>query len=126
MSEPIVWSDIAATFDTSKGDFAIVENVNSILQSIVNILLTRQGERVMKPSFGTGIYDLIFENFSAHQVRAFIKQIEDQIKIWDDRIILHDIITNFEPDTKILNLSIIFALKGREKEILKASTIVQL
>ena len=42
-------------------DFSLKHDRNSIRQSIMNIILTRKGEKPFKRNFGVGIYDLLFE-----------------------------------------------------------------
>ena len=45
----------------ASGALALAAYEDSVRQSIVIILGTSRGERVMRPDFGCGIYDLVFE-----------------------------------------------------------------
>jgi uncharacterized protein len=47
--------------DPSTGGLAVSEYENDIRESIQIILRTSRGERVMRPDFGCGIHDLVFE-----------------------------------------------------------------
>lgn len=47
------------------GDFEITDGVNLVLQDIQLGLLTIPGERVGRPTYGSGISALIWENFDA-------------------------------------------------------------
>jgi phage baseplate assembly protein W len=47
------------------GAFVLAQYEESVRQSILIILGTAKGERVMRPDFGCGIHDLVFENLSA-------------------------------------------------------------
>ncbi|NEQ86640.1 MAG: GPW/gp25 family protein, partial [Moorea sp. SIO2I5] len=49
----------------TQGDFQLAEYEESVRQSILIILGTARGERIMRPDFGCGIYDLVFEPNSA-------------------------------------------------------------
>jgi Bacteriophage baseplate protein W len=47
--------------DPATGGIAMSEYENDIRESIQIILQTSRGERVMRPDFGCGIHDLVFE-----------------------------------------------------------------
>lgn len=47
--------------DPATGGIAVSEYESDIRQSIQIILRTSRGERVMRPDFGCGIHDLVFE-----------------------------------------------------------------
>jgi phage baseplate assembly protein W len=47
------------------GQLARAEYEDSVQQAILIILGTAKGERVMRPDFGCGIHDLVFENTSS-------------------------------------------------------------
>lgn len=47
--------------DPATGGIAFAEYETDIRQSIIIILGTSRGERVMRPDFGCGIHDLVFE-----------------------------------------------------------------
>jgi hypothetical protein len=49
------------TIDSNTGGIAVAEYEADIRQSILIIIGTAQGERVMRPDFGCGIHDLVFE-----------------------------------------------------------------
>lgn len=49
------------TIDPTTGGIALAEYEADIRQSILIIIGTAQGERVMRPDFGCGIHDLVFE-----------------------------------------------------------------
>ena len=62
-------------------DVSMKYDRNSVRQSIMNIILTRKGEKPFNRSFGVGVHDLLFENYSPtlnakleldiiHEVRA--------------------------------------------------------
>ena len=51
--------------DPKRGVFLHAEYEESVRQSILIILGTAKGERVMRPDFGCGIHDLLFQNLSA-------------------------------------------------------------
>ena len=39
-------------------------NLSKIIENLKNVLLTKKGERVMQPNFGTGLQSLLFEQMT--------------------------------------------------------------
>lgn len=58
----------------------------SVRQSIWLILGTAKGERVMRPDFGCGIYDLVFETNSALTAGRIEEEVRDALLFFEPRI----------------------------------------
>ena len=58
----------------------------NIHESIKIILGTRKGERVMRPDFGCGIHDLVFETLSSVSLGQIEQSIGDALRIYEPRI----------------------------------------
>lgn len=76
--------------DATTGAPALAEYEESVRQSIWIILGTAKGERVMRPDFGCGIYDLVFEVNSAstagrvaQEVRRSLLALEPRADVLD-------------------------------------------
>jgi phage baseplate assembly protein W len=67
MSKPFlgVGTGFPVALDATTGRIARAEYEESVRQSILIILGTAKGERLMRPQFGCGIHDLVFENVSS-------------------------------------------------------------
>ena len=65
----IGWRYPVAT-DPLKGDIALSRYDRDVREAIRIILETKQGERVMRPLFGCGIHDLVFEEINATTMAA--------------------------------------------------------
>lgn len=70
------------------GNVKLVEDIDSIRQSIFNILTTRQGERWMNPEFGCGIWKYLFEPISDATSTLINLDIKRALSRWEERIIL--------------------------------------
>ena len=68
------------------GDIPMVAYEEDIRQSIHIILGTAQGERVMRPDFGAGIYRLVFEPISATTKELLRHKVEMALITWEPRI----------------------------------------
>jgi phage baseplate assembly protein W len=68
------------------GDVELVEAERDIEQSIRIILETAPGERVMRPEFGCGIHDYVFETVDATTRTLIETEIEEALVRWEPRI----------------------------------------
>lgn len=50
--------------------------------NLINLIMTRKGERVMLPTFGCGIYEYIFEPLTQTTLSSIRGTIEEAIAIW--------------------------------------------
>ena len=90
---PVKWD--AATKDLQKAEFE-----ESVRQSILIILGTAKGERVMRPEFGCGIYDLVFEPGTASTASKVSQAVQEALLLFEPRIDVLDVRVEpkFEPD----------------------------
>jgi Bacteriophage baseplate protein W len=70
----------------SSGAIATAQYEESVRQSIWIILSTSPGERVMRPDFGCGIYDLVFEVNSASTSGKVAQAVRDALLLQEPRI----------------------------------------
>jgi phage baseplate assembly protein W len=89
------YTDVNFNFisNPNTGDVAIVSDINSIKQSVLNILRTNHGEKPFNPLFGANLDKYLFENINQITAEAIIVSIEESI-------------LNFEPRVEILNINI--------------------
>lgn len=73
------------TIDAKK-QINLAEYEQSIRQSIWIILSTAPGERVMRPEFGCGIYDLVFATQSATTAGKISQMVEQALLMFEPRI----------------------------------------
>jgi phage baseplate assembly protein W len=81
-----------------RGGIALVSGDTELGQAIRLILGTALGERPMRPEFGCGIHDLVFDpsdstlaGLVAHEVRASLLR-------WEPRVDVEDVQVTFDPD----------------------------
>ena len=72
--------------DPYTGLVATAEYEEDIRQSIRIILETARGERVMRPSFGCGIHDLVFEAVDTATLRRIRSEVEEALRRFEARI----------------------------------------
>ncbi len=73
------------------GKLQAAEYEESVRQSILIILGTAKGERLMRPDFGCGIYDLVFEINSASVAGKISQAVQEAILKFEPRVDVLDI-----------------------------------
>lgn len=73
------------------GSLKLAEYDESVRESIWIVLGTAKGERVMRPAFGCGIYDLVFEVNSASTAGRVAQEIRDALLYFEPRIDVLDV-----------------------------------
>jgi hypothetical protein len=72
--------------DPYSGVVATAEYEEDIRQSIRIIIETAKGERVMRPDFGCGIHDLVFEAVDTTTLRRIRSEVEEALRRYEARI----------------------------------------
>ena len=72
--------------DPATGGIAMAQYEVDIRQSIIIILSTAPGERVMRPDFGCGIYDLVFETINSALLTRVQVTVTDALVTYEPRI----------------------------------------
>jgi Bacteriophage baseplate protein W len=77
--------------DSRTGLVASVEYEEDIRQSILIILETAPGERVMRPNFGCGIHDLVFTALDTTTLQLIRSTVEEALRRCEARIDILDV-----------------------------------
>jgi uncharacterized protein len=75
----------------AKGALTLVSDEERIRQSIWLILATAPGERVMLPTFGCGIHDLVFQPNTVAVRGSVQAEVTDALTRWEPRIDVIDV-----------------------------------
>ena len=70
----------------SQGSLALVSGADDINEAITLILSTAQGERPMRPLFGCGIHDYVFDTIDARTISVLESEIRIALDRWEPRI----------------------------------------
>lgn len=71
-----------------QGSLALTDESSEIEQSLRLILETAPGERVMRPTFGCRLHELVFAPANAQTFAQARRHVEDAIGQWEPRIVL--------------------------------------
>ena len=89
------WSAPIA-LDPRTGQVESVAYEEDIRQSILIILMTAPGERVMRPNFGCGIHDLVFTSLDSTTLQLIRSSVEEAMRRCEARIELLDVTVDEE------------------------------
>lgn len=102
---------------SSIGDFKRIRDIDVILNSWNNILLTPLGSYIYDPNFGSNIYRLIFEPADDSTVEAIKREVELRIRNYDTRGEIQRVTIILLPNKKGYNVNIEASFKGERGEI---------
>jgi phage baseplate assembly protein W len=96
-----------------QGGVSLVGEVNEIEQAIKIILLTSPGQRVMRPTFGCRIHELVFAPNNSATAAQAVRFVEDALNMWEPRIDLLEVeaYPDKEQDNNLI-ININFAIKA--------------
>ena len=96
-----------------QGGMRMVTGYANVERSIRLIIGTAYGERPMRPEFGCGIHDLVFEPSSLSLAARMGASIKASLARWETRADIVDLSVRFDPaDTSLINILVTYSLKG--------------
>jgi phage baseplate assembly protein W len=102
---------------SSIGDFKRIRNIDVILNSWNNILLTPLGSYIADPNFGSNLYTLIFEPADSGTVQAIKTEVQTRILNYDARGEILGITVILLPNKKGFNVNVECGFNGERGEI---------
>jgi uncharacterized protein len=81
----------------ARGRVSLSRRERDIEEAILIILLTAKGQRVMRPTFGCGIHDLVFAPNDATTAGLAVYYVEEALAMWEPRIRVLDVEATSDP-----------------------------
>jgi phage baseplate assembly protein W len=100
-----------------RGGIALVSDEEKIRQAIWVILGTSIGQRVMRPTFGSRLHELIFAPLNPETLGLAELYVQDALTFWEPRIELLDVharVTSAQPH--VLQIELRYTVKGTHDE----------
>ena len=94
------------------GALKLARYEESVRQSIWIILGTARGERLMRPDFGCGIYDLVFEVNSPSTAGRVAQEVREALLVYEPRIDVLDIQARPEGGGEVLLISVDYQVRA--------------
>ena len=89
----------------AQGGIALTQERSELEQAIHIILTTSPGERVMRPTFGCRLQDIVFDPNNSHTAARARRYVEEALGMWEPRINVMRV--DVHPDTDEANCLII-------------------
>jgi phage baseplate assembly protein W len=102
-----------------EGTISLSEYERDIQESIWIILSTRKGERVMRPDFGCGIHDLVFEVINTTTLTDIEVRIREALAAFEARIEVTRVSALSEDAgvNGLLRISIDYVIRGTNNQL---------
>ena len=106
------WS-FPPVFDNDTGGALMVEAEEDIVQSLRILFQTRAGERVMHPTYGSRLQDLVFEPINAEIQGAIENAVSRAILFFEPRITLESVTADMRDWSEgHLSISIVYRVRA--------------
>jgi phage baseplate assembly protein W len=106
-----VYSDIN---ENNAYKLPILEDIDSIVQSITNILTTKKNELLFLPEFGVAGEDYLFELIDDIGASLIFQELVNNISVWDNRVQLdlENTLVTPDIDNNAYKIKIAFTING--------------
>lgn len=109
---------IAFPFGKSQTGFpAVVEDAELVKQSLIQIVTTARGERVMRPDFGSSAFSFIFESNNVLLAELIRDDLTTAIAKFEPRALVRTIVVERERSTVIVTINYIVSLTGQQDSV---------
>jgi phage baseplate assembly protein W len=78
----------------ARGGLALADRYEDIAQAIHIILSSVPGERVMRPTFGSRLHELVFASINSETMALARRYVQDALVMWEPRIEILDIVVS--------------------------------
>jgi len=96
----------------STGNFKRISDLNVILNSWNNILLTPRGSYIHDPEFGSDLYKYVFEPSDSDSVDGIKREVIDRITLYDDRAAIEDVEVTISTNGKRFSIAVYVNYQG--------------
>ena len=96
---------IGISFPFRKGQTSFpekVEDADLIRQSIIQILLTGRGERLMRPDFGSGVTGLVFDNNNPTLAASIEAEVFSALGKFEPRVVVRSVTTSSPKENQVI------------------------
>ena len=112
MNTDILGKGLAYPLRTNtRGGLQIARSEQKVRESILMILGTQQGERLMRPNFGCNLKRLAFAPNNAATANLARYYVEEGLTMWEPRIVLDEVVVENDNQQACLLIHIRYRLK---------------
>jgi phage baseplate assembly protein W len=93
-------------------DLTVIEDIDSVRQAIICVLMTKRGNRPMDPLFGSNVHRFLMEKISGSTEILLRNEIQTTIGNYEPRVDLLDVIVNADEANNTYVVDIYYRLKN--------------
>jgi phage baseplate assembly protein W len=97
---------------TSKGDFKRVKDIDVIITSWNNILMTPRRTYIFDPEYGSDLHEIIFDPVDDSTVERIKTEVETRIRTYDDRATIEEIEVLLNSNGKGFTVNVFIEYEG--------------
>jgi len=119
--QPDVAIGVMLPFGKPKGLFQLSYTTEQqAISNLKSLLLTRKGERLFQPNFGSDVYSLMFENINSDLSSQLDESLRVDIEYWLPYIIIDDIHVEVIEDRNYVRIELSFRVteQGANQQII--------
>jgi phage baseplate assembly protein W len=91
-------------------DLMVLNDIQSIKNSVRNLILTNKGERIFQPYIGTTLSNVLFEIADSDLGDTIIESIKTVLSLFEPRIVVDSILVSLEDDNITLSVQIYYTI----------------
>lgn len=109
-------SDYKSTI-SSVGDFKRIEDIEVILSSWNNILVTPRRTYMFDPEYGSDLYKMVFEPADENTQDEIVNEVVETIRRYDDRATIKEVRVSFSPNLKGFSIALDVEYEGNSGQL---------
>jgi|10_taG_2_1085330.scaffolds.fasta_scaffold151471_2 hypothetical protein len=107
----LMGADFPVKSTNTGGLFSASYDILNVRAGLIQLLLTRRGERAMMPDFGTDARELVFEPLDAGTTSRLESQVQDAVNKYMPEIIINKLSVKATDKSSSLTVLMLFSIK---------------
>lgn len=98
-------------------DITTLKDEDAVKESMRNLVLTDQGERLMQPTLGAGLKQLLFENMTPAVLEMIRERVKSTLELYEPRASIIDLTVSGDLDSNEVYINVVFFISNREQPV---------
>jgi phage baseplate assembly protein W len=98
-------------------DITTLKDEDAVKESMRNLVLTDQGERLMQPNLGAGLKQLLFENMTPAVLEMIRERVKSTLELYEPRASIIDLTVSGDLDSNEVYINVVFFISNREQPV---------
>jgi phage baseplate assembly protein W len=112
VSKGFLGAGLAFPVAAENGEIASAADEEDVRQSILIILQTNRNERVMRPDFGAGLRDFLFEPVNTTTMALVQTRVQESLIDWEPRIDVKSVDVSTRDPQNVLLIDIAYSVRA--------------